>query len=100
MPQMLPPEAARFVVRDGAPTVALSVDVPADVITGEWSLINRLTLVVVDGPGDAGFLLPRLTPAGDAAPEGWDEAVDRAGGSHVAFGADAGAPTVFARNID
>jgi hypothetical protein len=100
MPQMLPPETVQFVVRDGAPTILLAVDMPADLIASEWSLMNRLTLVVVDGPGDAGFLLPRLTPAGDAAPGGWDEAIDRAGGSYVVFGAEVGAPTVFARSVD
>ena len=96
MPDLLPPEAARFEIRDGAPVLALAVEVPADDAAGEWSLLNRLTLVVVDGPGDAGFLLPRMAAGGDAAPEGWDEAVDRAGGSHVIFG---DAPAVFARSL-
>jgi hypothetical protein len=93
---MLPPEAARFEVRDAVPVLTLAVDVPGEVVDGPWALMNRLTLVVVDGPGDAGFLLPRLTPGGDAAPAGWDEAVDRAGGSHVAFTSGA----VFARSVD
>ena len=100
MPNLVPPEAARFAVRDGAPLLALDVEVPADLAAGPWVLMNRLTMVVVDGPGDTGFLLPRLTPHGDAAPDGWDAAVDRAGGSQVIFGAGGAAPAVFARNID
>ena len=97
---MLPPEAARFEIQDGTPVLALAVEVPADVAAAEWTVLNRLTMVVVDGPGDAGFLLPRMKPDGDAAPEGWDEAVDRAGGSHVVFGAGDNAPTVFARSVE
>jgi len=93
---MEPSEAARFEVRDGLPVLTLAVDVPVELVGGPWGLMNRLTLVVVDGPGDAGFLLPRLTPSGDVAPPGWDEAVDKAGGSHVPFASG----TVFARTVD
>jgi hypothetical protein len=72
MPSFLPPDAARFEIRDGAPLITLAVGVPEDVAAGEWSLMNRLTLLVVDGPGDAGFLLPRLAGTGDSAPQGWE----------------------------
>jgi len=92
---MLPPEAARFEIRAGAPVLALDVDAPAALDDDKWGVMNRLTMVVVDGPGDAGFLLPRMTPAGDAAPDGWDEAVDQAGGVRVHFGGG----SVFARSI-
>ncbi|MGW4944411.1 hypothetical protein ACWEOZ_22795 [Actinoplanes sp. NPDC004185] len=99
MPTMLPPDAARFEIRDGVPVLALAADVPAHAATGDWSLMNRVTLVVVDGPGDEGFLLPRMTPGGDSAPAGWDEAVERAGGSQVIFGYGDNAPLVFARSV-
>ena len=99
MSQMVPPEAAHFELRDGVPVLTLAVEPPAEPAAGDWGIISRLTLVVVDGPGDAGFLLPRLTPGGDAAPEGWDEAIARAGGSHVLFGSGEGAVGIFARNI-
>jgi hypothetical protein len=96
---MLPPEAARFELREGTPVLTLSVDPPAELTAGDWGVMSRLTMVVVDGPGDAGFLLPRLTPGGDAAPDGWDEAIDRVGGSHVLFGSGEDAVGVFARNV-
>jgi hypothetical protein len=101
MPTFLRPEAVRFELRDGAPVITLDVDVPTELTAGEWSLLNRLTMVVVDGPGDDGFLLPRISPAGgDAAPAGWDDAVERAAGCHVVFGTDPGAPTITARSLD
>ena len=96
---MLPPEAARFEIRDGAPVLALGVDVPDSLDAADWGVMNRLTLIVVDGPGDAGFLLPRMTPGGDAAPDGWDDAVDSAGGVQVVFGAGGNASGVFARSL-
>lgn len=99
MPDLLPPESARFELRDGTPVLTLAVDPPAELADGDWGIMSRLTLVVVDGPGDAGFLLPRRTPHGDAAPIGWDEAIDRAGGSHVLFGDGDDVRGVFARNI-
>jgi hypothetical protein len=40
-----------------------------------------------------------VTAGGDTAPEGWDAAVDRAGGSQVILGTSDGAPAVFARSI-
>jgi hypothetical protein len=51
-----------------------------------WSVLPRLTLVVVDGPGDEGFLLRRMDRTGaDHAPPGWDDAVDRHGGVWLAL---------------
>ncbi|MFC7481693.1 hypothetical protein ACFQX7_18875 [Luedemannella flava] len=64
-------------LRDGVPVITLAVEVPAEDLTGEWSVLNRLMMLVVDGPGDAGFLCRRLGPEGDLAPAGWDEAFDR-----------------------
>lgn len=74
MPEFLEPDRVSLSISDGAPTLTLQdVDVSS---TEGWSFLNRATLLVVDGPGDEGFLLRRLTQQGDdAAPEGWDEAV-------------------------
>ncbi|MFG2052869.1 hypothetical protein ACGFI9_02460 [Micromonospora sp. NPDC048930] len=99
MPAMLPPEFVRFELHGADPVLRLAVDPPADLRPEQWSLISRLTLCVVDGPGEAGYLTPRLGPQGDVAPAGWDEAVDRAGGSQVVFGAGADAPAVFVRSL-
>jgi hypothetical protein len=99
MPEFLPAEAARLELRDGMPVITLRVQVRTDTAVGQWSLLNRATLVVVDGPGDAGFLLPRTGPAGDLAPVGWDSAVEQADGAQVVFGDDVEARTTFARTI-
>ncbi len=67
---------------DGAPTITLQ-GVTVSTTEG-WSILNRATLLVVDGPGEEGFLLPRMTsPNGDLAPEGWDAAVASAGSVRV-----------------
>jgi hypothetical protein len=96
MPTFLPPpEAARFEIRDGAPLITLDVNVPTELAAGEWSVLNRLTLVVVYEPGDAGFMVSRIGSHGDLAPADWDDAVDRAAGSHVVFGTGTGAPAAF-----
>jgi hypothetical protein len=100
MPMFLQPEAVALQLRDGLPVITLAVDMPTDVAAGNWSVLNRLTVVVVDGPGQAGFLFPRLGPGGDLAPPGWDDAFERAAGCHVVFGTAPGAPTVFARRAD
>jgi hypothetical protein len=78
MPEFLTPD--RFVLElvDGQPTVTLP-DVEVSTADG-WSFLNRTTLLVIDGPGDEGFLLPRMVkPDSDAAPSGWDSAVERTG---------------------
>jgi hypothetical protein len=74
MPQSLRPEQFTMSIADGAPTITLhGVTVST---TDGWSILNRATLLVVDGPGEEGFLLPRKTsPDRDLAPEGWDDAV-------------------------
>ena len=81
--------------------VILAVDPPAEPGTGDWPVISRMTMTmtIVDGPGDAGFPLPRLGPAGDLAPPGWDDAVDRGAGSHVVFGTGADDRAVVARSL-
>lgn len=78
MPQFLAPEQFTLSIANGAPTITLrGVTVPN---TDGWSFLNRPTLLVVDGPGEEGFLLPRLTSNdGDLAPQGWDAAVASAG---------------------
>lgn len=74
MPESLTPEQFTLSVVDGAPVIALHGVTVSD--TGGWSILNRTTLIVVDGPGDEGFLLPRRTsPEVDLAPDGWDSAV-------------------------
>jgi hypothetical protein len=99
VPAFITPDSARFQLQDGVPVLTLAVDAPSAVGAGEWSVLNRLTLFVVDGPGDAGFVLPRFGEEGDIAPPGWDEAVAAAGGSHVVFGTAPDAPKVFARSL-
>ena len=88
MPKMLTPELVRFELRDdGAAVVRLLTEQPAEAAEDGWSLMSRVTLCVVDGPGDTGYLFPRI---GLDVPEGWDEALDKQGGAFVVFGAAAG----------
>jgi hypothetical protein len=94
VPNFLTPDAARFELTDGQPVLVLLADPPAE--AGEWSLFSRATMLVADGPGDEGFVLPRL---GADVPAGWDEAVTVAGGAEIRFGAQPSAPRVFARNL-
>lgn len=78
MPQFLPPEQFTLSIADGAPTITLHGVTVSN--TERWSFLNEATLLVVDGPGEEGFLLPRLTgPDSDLAPEGWDNAVAATG---------------------
>jgi hypothetical protein len=78
MPSYLDPERVRLELVGGVPTITLS-DATLTVPSG-WSVLNRQTLVVVDGPGDEGFLLRRLDgEQGDLAPDGWDAAVAERG---------------------
>lgn len=61
-------------LQDGVPTVTLE-DARVSGPQG-WSVLNRAALIVVDGPGNEGFLLSRMSDgAADAAPVGWDAAV-------------------------
>jgi hypothetical protein len=94
MPDFIPPEAVHFALEDGRAVVRLAVETPPG--DGPWSMFSRMTMCVLDGPGDAGYLLARLGPDGnDQAPPGWDEAVERDGGGVVVFGAGADAPSIF-----
>jgi hypothetical protein len=88
MPSFLEPDAVEFSLKDKVPMLRLAMEQPALTPgTPGWSVMVRLTMCIVDGPDDAGFLFPRMGPDGrDPAPEGWDEAFDRAGGCLVAFG--------------
>lgn len=74
MPQFLKPDQFTMSIADGTPTIAMH---EATVTSSEgWSFLNRATLLVADGPGEEGFLMPRMTGSGeDLAPERWDEAV-------------------------
>jgi hypothetical protein len=74
VPQSLKPEQFTLSIVDGAPSIALHGVTVSN--TDGWSVLNRTTLVVVDGPEDEGFLLPRITsPDVDLAPKGRDSAV-------------------------
>jgi hypothetical protein len=87
VPSFLEPDAVDFSWQDQLPLLRLAADQPETAPgTPGWSVMIRATMCVVDGPGDSGFLLARLGPGGDLAPEGWDDAVDRAGGCLVRFG--------------
>ena|SRR5688572_8549981 len=80
MVSFVPPEHCSFSLDDGEAVIALTgVTVTA---TEGWSLLNRLTLIVVDGPGDEGFLVRRASADGtDHAPAGWDSSVAAGGGA-------------------
>jgi hypothetical protein len=85
MPQNLPADRFELRVEAGRPSVVLH-DVRLQEGEG-WSFLNRATLLVVDGPGDEGFLLRRLGDDGqDLAPDGWDEAVASASTVEVVAG--------------
>ncbi|CAN7244607.1 hypothetical protein [Knoellia sp. LjRoot47] len=78
MVEHLAPDRVSFEVDGGTPTVTLT-DVEVSTDQG-WTFLNRTTMVVVDGPGDEGFLLGRMTGDGtDLASEGWDDAVGAQG---------------------
>lgn len=101
MPAFLPPDAVRFELQDGTPVLRLAVMAPAVSQADQWSLLSRTTMCVVDGPDDAGYLIARIAPgSGDAAPAGWDDAVERVGGSLVVFGSEPDAQAVFVRSLD
>ena len=80
MVSFVPPEQCSFSVDDGDAVISLT---GVTVSTEEgWSLMNRRTLLLVDGPGDEGFLVRRASPDGsDTAPAGWDSSVSAGGGA-------------------
>ena len=86
MPSYVDPQCVVFTLVEGVPTLTLTgVEVTR---TEGWSLLNRATLVVVDGPDDEGFLVRRLGADGaDLAPHGWDDAVAARGSVDVAASA-------------
>jgi hypothetical protein len=78
MPEFLKPDRFTLSLDDGIPTITLHGATASN--TNGWSFLNRATLLVVDGPGEEGFLLRRMdSPGADLAPEGWDEAVASTG---------------------
>ncbi|MFD8594102.1 hypothetical protein ACFV1L_03790 [Kitasatospora sp. NPDC059646] len=93
---MISPEQVRLVSGASAPILLLTGapvhpalpalrlrDGAAPALDG-WSVLARLTLCVLDGPGDAGCLFPTL--GGAAGPEQvsrWCAEVERAGGALV-----------------
>ena len=92
-----------FDLADGIPLLrlpGLPVEAPEEIQAEQWSLLSRTTVCVVDGPGEAGYVIARLGPDGsDAAPAGWDDAVERAAGSLVVFGSEPDAQAVFVRSL-
>lgn len=78
MPEMIPPEAGTLSVERGVPVVCIAGARARDV--EGWGLLHRRTLMVIEGPGDEGFLIPRATPTDTSAPldDEWDTAVSTA----------------------
>jgi hypothetical protein len=58
MPSLVPLESSTFSVEGGKALVQWEGFRDTD--ASGWSLLRPVTLVVVDGPGDQGFLLARL----------------------------------------
>jgi hypothetical protein len=94
MPLFLKSDQFTMSIDDGMPTIALHGATVSS--TEGWSFLNRATLLVADGPGEDGFLLPRMTGSGqDLAPERWEEAVASAGSVRLlATGAHIIAPVI------
>lgn len=62
-----------------------------------WSLLNRATLMAIDGPKDEGFLVARFDRTNyDRAPSDWDRTVAAHGGAWMLL--DSG-QSIFARAI-
>jgi hypothetical protein len=82
MPDFLPPDQVQLSVESGVPTMTLDGLRLAEF--DGWSVLNRTTLILLDGPADAGFLIPRVGRDGsDLAPAGWDQALDALGAVEV-----------------
>ncbi|WP_250035038.1 hypothetical protein [Paractinoplanes maris] len=99
MSTFLTAESARLELHDGKPLIRAAVSPPAESLAAEWSVISLVTTLIVDGPGDLGFLMARFGDDGIETPTGWEEAVAASGGSHVQFGTGPAAPVVFARHL-
>jgi hypothetical protein len=93
VPSFVPAGSSTFSVEDGRAVIKLE-GVAVHESDGR-SLLNRATLVVVDGPNDEGFLVARFDDlTHDRAPSDWDRAVAVHGGTWVLF--DSGR-SIFAR---
>jgi hypothetical protein len=80
MASFVPPESSTFRIEEGGAFAELAGATVASPVG--WSLLSRATMVVLDGPGDEGFLLRRCDRlGGDRAPPDWDAAVERHGGA-------------------
>lgn len=99
MPEFLPPTSASFALHDGTPSIHLDLEAPEGAAGGPWGLLSRATLCVIDGPGDLGYLLPRMAAGPDPAPPGWDEAVEQARGCWVVFRRSPDVPSLFAGSL-
>ena len=76
MPSFVTPGQVVYAIVDGTPSITVrGVDTAA---AEGWSVLNRTTLIVVDGPGEEGFVTPRMGQSGDLTPPGWDDAVEAA----------------------
>lgn len=89
MPEFLGPSEAAFEVGEARATIRLAMPAPADLHAFGWSALVQPTLVVADGPGEAGYLIGRLGEDGlDLAPEGWEDAITRDHGMTLVFSGD------------
>ena len=59
MPDRLTPDDVRFELRGDKPVLIL--DVPTPAVDGDWSSLNRMTVFLVDGPGEAGYIAARFS---------------------------------------
>ena len=96
MAELIPPEKTLFgVLADGCPVAVLAVGpdgaaaVPVTVGSEpgdlpEWRLMARPEMTVVDGPGDAGFLVP-VDPRDLPASAAWAQRVVERDGALVMF---------------
>lgn len=85
MPEMIPPEAVTLCVEHGEPVIRIA-GARAREVDG-WGFLHRRTLVIIDGPGDEGFLVPRAVAADAPDPdeEEWDAALSTATTVKVRF---------------
>lgn len=100
MPEFLPADSVSFVIEGEMPLLRLAVAGPGSSTSDGWSVHSMMSMCVVDGPGDQGYLIARFGPQGaDIAPDGWDAAVQRAGGAVVSFGIEAETQRFFVPSL-
>ncbi len=93
MSVIVPTRLVTLTLVGGTPLITLP---EAGVTTTEgWSVLNRPSFIVIDGPGEEGFILARLP--GDAPP-GWDDAIETGAGAWVQAGRNG--QRWFARSVD